>query len=165
MARRHEQYGPDLLLNMLSSLVRGAKVYSPLSSFLSTFFTSIGSARFRSLVVADSSRTDVTTGLEQIMYASSIVMASCATESSARRQFRLPEKVSVAASLQNFAKLASPHAPRIERDGRPLIYAGNKLCNFGQHQDCGRAGKLFYCTETALSLLKTTRGEKKRRYL
>lgn len=77
MASPDEQRRLSPLQSMLSSLVRDVTVCYTFSSSIFRFPIYIGSTRSRRHIAADSSRSDVATRLEQVIYTFSIVMTSC----------------------------------------------------------------------------------------
>lgn len=81
IARPDEQRRPSLLCNLRSFFVQDAIVYCPFTTLISPFLTDIEFARSKGLAAVYSFRTDVATMFQHVIYTSSIVMASCVTES------------------------------------------------------------------------------------
>lgn len=123
MDRRDQQRRRSSLHNILSTLVRKAKVYRLFSSLISSLFTNAGSAQSRCRVIADFFHIDVTAEFGQINYTFFNVMASWLTRSSTGRLVCLQGGDSVTARLQHYAKLAHRSAHRTAWNVQRIIHA------------------------------------------
>lgn len=126
LASPDEQLCPSPLRNMLSSTVSDAMVYFFCTSLISAFLTDTRPAWPIGLVVTEEFHLDEVARSGQVMYTSSIVTASCVTESGTKKLFRHPARDSVTAPLQPFAQLTNRNTHCIGWTAQPITHAWNK---------------------------------------
>lgn len=129
MPRPDENRRPTPVRRMLTSLVDDPEILCPFSSFISPFFTDTGCTRSKGRVVVDNFSTSVATRFEQVIYVSSIIMATYAIDSRRRKRYRRNDGTFTIAPTLHLEKLTDRTSHRIGWNVQRVVSAWDQLAS------------------------------------